>query len=291
MPAFTVEWSPNEITALTSLTDHALPGERLTDDELGTLCFDDPDPGAVLATPDGDAAVALVARRTDPARPPVALLQFLAVMPRAQSRGIGRQLLRAAEEWAADQAGATEVVAGGAAPFYLWPGIDVRWTRALALFEAAGYRERGAVLNMSCPTTHRAPLPDGVTIERVLHDSDARRAADFCRRHWPQWEAELGRGIDHGAGFLASDAVTAEPLGFACHSVNRVGWVGPMGTHPDRRHRGLGSALLSALCADIRAAGLPDCEISWVGPIGFYARAAGASVSRVFRVAGKRVRR
>ena len=28
---------------------------------------------------------------------------------------------------------------------------------------------------------------------------------------------------------------------------------------------------------------LPDAEIAWVGPVGFYARTAGAAVSRVFR--------
>ena len=31
------------------------------------------------------------------------------------------------------------------------------------------------------------------------------------------------------------------------------------------------------------AAGHPDAEIAWVGPVGFYAKAAGASVSRTFR--------
>jgi hypothetical protein len=45
----------------------------------------------------------------------------------------------------------------------------------------------------------------------------------------------------------------------------------------------VGSALLSAACKDLRAAGHADAEIAWVGPVGFYANAAGASVSRTFR--------
>jgi hypothetical protein len=45
----------------------------------------------------------------------------------------------------------------------------------------------------------------------------------------------------------------------------------------------VGAALLSAACRDLRAAGHADAEIAWVGPVGFYAKAAGATVSRVFR--------
>src|SRR5580765_4889193 len=114
-------WTAADAPALVALTDHALPGERLTEDELVTLCFDDADPTTVLASPDGDGAIALVARRPKTDRPPVAYLQLLAVVPGAQGRGLGRRLLLAAEEWAADQAGAASIVAGGAAPFYLWP--------------------------------------------------------------------------------------------------------------------------------------------------------------------------
>jgi hypothetical protein len=34
-------------------------------------------------------------------------------------------------------------------------------------------------------------------------------------------------------------------------------------------------------------AGHRDAEIAWVGPVAFYAKAAGAAVSRVFRTAFK----
>jgi hypothetical protein len=46
---------------------------------------------------------------------------------------------------------------------------------------------------------------------------------------------------------------------------------------------GTGAALLSELCRDLMVAGYPDAEIAWVGPVSFYARTAGARVSRVFR--------
>ena len=71
--------------------------------------------------------------------------------------------------------------------------------------------------------------------------------------------------------------------GFGCHSVNRLGWLGPMGTDPVQRHGGIGTALLSAIATDLQAAGLSTVEVAWVGPVGFYANAAGATVSRTFR--------
>jgi ribosomal protein S18 acetylase RimI-like enzyme len=58
-----------------------------------------------------------------------------------------------------------------------------------------------------------------------------------------------------------------------------------MATDPARQRRGVGNAVLAALCADLGDAhGVERAEISWVGPVGFYAK-AGAHVGRVFRLA------
>jgi len=72
------------------------------------------------------------------------------------------------------------------------------------------------------------------------------------------------------------------------HSVNRAGWFGPTGVDPDRQRRGVGGPLLAACLQDLQVAGFERCEISWIGPVGFYAKAAGAVVSRVFQLVGKR---
>jgi hypothetical protein len=56
-----------------------------------------------------------------------------------------------------------------------------------------------------------------------------------------------------------------------------------MATDPKRHGGGIGHAVLGALCADVAEMhDLAETDISWVGPIGFYAK-AGARVSRVFR--------
>ena len=268
------EWARDRAGRLAALVDECLPGEHLSEDELVACCWDDP--GVVLALDDGAGAVAAVARG------PIGFVKLLVVAPHARRLGHGLELVRAAERWA-ERAGCTEMVPGPSAPFYLWPGVDVRWTAALALFERAGYSPVGAEVNMSCPTSHRADPPPGVVVDRVLEDADATAALAFARRSFAHWLPEVERGIEHAACLLARDGAGGPVVGFCCHSVNRAGWVGPMATDPARRGGGVGSALLSAACRDLRAAGHPDAEIAWVGPVGFYAKAAGASVSRTFR--------
>jgi GNAT superfamily N-acetyltransferase len=270
-------WGPDRCSELAALAEAAMPHERLTADELLACCWDDP--GVVLGLPDGRGAVAACVQQHGDRT--VGFLKLVAVEPVAQRLGHGTALLAAAEAWAFGH-GAAEVRAGASAPFYLWPGVDVRATGALCLFEAAGYLAGGAELNMSCPATFRAKPPAGIEVRRVLEDPDAMAVVALTRAHWPNWEAELTRAIEHGschAGFADDGAA----VGYGCHSVNRAGWVGPMATDPTRQHRGVGAALLGEVCRDLMTAGYPDAEISWVGPVGFYAKAAGASVSRVFR--------
>ena len=272
-------WGADRADDLTSLLGEAFPDETLSFAEVTACCGDDP--GAVLGFDDGEGAVSVVARGEH------GFVKALAVSPLARGDRRGRALLEAAEEWLFDN-GCTSVIPGPSAPFYLWPGVDVRWTRALCLFESAGYAPVGANLNMSCPSTFRASAPDGVEVRRVLDVGDVDAALELCAARWPEWVAETRRGVDHGAAFAAVDLASGDVIGFACHSVNRAGWLGPMGTDPVRQRGGVGSALLSAICADVAELDRPDVEIAWVGPVRFYARAAGAGVSRTFRVVIKR---
>lgn len=274
------EWGRGRLADLVAITDAVLPGEKLTPDELEACCWDDP--GAVLGTAGDEGAVSAAVHGD------VGWVKLVAVMPSSQGTGLGRALLTGAQDWCFDH-DAREVHLGDAAPFYLWPGVDVRFTRMLCLAESLGYEALGANLNMSCPTTFRSKPPDGVTVERVLGDELASAALAFAERAYPWWVAELQRAIDHASAF-AGCTDGGDVVGFACHSVNRAGWVGPMATDPASQHRGVGGALLGELCRDLMVAGFPDAEIAWVGPVGFYARTAGAAVSRVFRTARLRKR-
>src|SRR5215212_2130135 len=65
-------------------------------------------------------------------------------------------------------------------------------------------------------------------------------------------------------------------VGFAAHSGNRPGIVGPLGVHPDHRWRGIGAALLYQCLLDLRAAGYVYAIIGQVGPAAFYEKTCGA---------------
>lgn len=290
MSADAVEWSADQVKGLHGLVEAGLSGEALSTDELTAVCWDDP--GLVLASSEGDAALAAVTRSFGDLT--LGWVRLLVVHPGARRQGRATMLLAEAETWMRDR-GVKQLRFGGSAPWYFWPGIDMQWTAGLCLAEASGYRAEGAEVNMSCPTTFRRAAPDGVTVRRLVEDGDAASVIAWTSREWPHWVPELERGIEQGGAFGAFDDATGAPLGFACHSVTRAAWVGPMATQtpsgegPTPRP-GTGAALLSELCKDLMVAGYPDAEISWVGPVSFYAKAAGARVSRVFRTVVKDLR-
>jgi GNAT superfamily N-acetyltransferase len=260
---------------LARLVGAALPDEGLTVADLETCCYG---PDTEVLGSDAGAAVLTVKRFGNIAG---AWLVLLAVHPDSRRNGVGRALT---EECAARarHTGAVDLHLGNAGPRYVWPGVDYRFTAALALFEATGFEPYGAECNMTISTGFRSDSPAGVVIERETGDGAAALAA----RCFPHWVDEVDRGVIAGRCFAARAG--GETIGFACHSVNRRGWIGPMATAPDRQREGTGRALLSALCADLAGNGLRDAEIAWVGPVGFYAK-VGARVSRVFRTAKLRL--
>jgi GNAT superfamily N-acetyltransferase len=265
---------------LADLVERAIPGEGLTADDLLGVCFDD-DEGATVVLGDETGAVSAAVRHG------VGAVQLLCVAPDARGEGRGRWLLDEATAWAFDH-GVDHVTIGAAPPWYLWPGIDLRWTAGLVLAESAGFQHVDVALNMSCPTSVRIESPAGVTIRRVVTDGDASAVVDLCRRAFaPAWRKEASRGIEHGACHGAFDESGAL-LGFAAHSVNRAGWFGPTGVDPERQRGGIGGPLISACLEDLMVAGFDHCEISWIGPVGFYAKAVQAEIGRAFRITAKR---
>lgn len=256
---------------LARLVGAALPEEELTAADLEMCCYG---PDTVILG-DECAAAALALKRFGDVS--AAWLILIAVDPDCRREGRGRALVQACAEGARSN-GALDLHLGNAIPRCVWPGVDYRFTAALALFEATGFEPYGAECNMTIGTGFRADAPAGVVVER----EDGDGASALAARRFPVWVDEVERGAVAGTCFAAR--TDGDTIGFACHSVNRHGWIGPMATDPDRRRGGIGRALLGALCADLADRGLDEAEIAWVGPIGFYAK-TGARVSRVFRTA------
>jgi mycothiol synthase len=265
-----------DLRSLVALCDESLADEGLDHDALHTCCGGPDD--TVVWCEDGLGAAVLASG----ADPRTRHLQLLAVTSSVVGDGRGRALLEAVAGHAREL-GATRLELGGPAQGmrYLWPGIDVRHLRMLALADSMRARWSGAAVNMTCPATYRSRPPVGVDLRRVIDDTDAAAVTAFVARAFPHWSPEVGRGIEHGTTFAA--VRDDEVVGFACHSVNRPGWFGPTAVDPVARGGGIGAAMLAATCRDLMAAGHQWVEIAWIGPVAFYAKTAGASVSRVFR--------
>jgi GNAT superfamily N-acetyltransferase len=258
--------------ALATLCAAALPAEGLTPDDLATCCGD----AGTEVLGDGSGAIAWL--RKDFGGVAVAWILLLAVAPGQQRRGIGRRLVAGVIE-RCRAAGVRELHTGNCAPRYVWPGVDLSATPALAFFQELGFEAYDHGLNMLLPTTYRAASPPGITVEREMGDG----AAELARREFPSWEDEITRGVERGTTFAARNADGAT-IAFGAHSVNRHTWIGPMATDPHRRHGGTGHAILAALAEDIGwSYGVAATEIAWVAPVPFYAK-AGAIAHRAFRM-------
>ncbi|MEU0566101.1 GNAT family N-acetyltransferase [Nonomuraea sp. NPDC005983] len=227
---------------------------------------------------DGGVVMASVSTR-DPA---VGHLDLLAVHPRVQGRGRGRELVRAAEEWLRIE-GATQARFTGNPPCYAWPGIDVRYTAAACLAESLGYERYDVAWNMTADLSVDLSVDSevarlaraGVAVHAAGESRE--RVVEFVREQWNDswaWEAANASGLHYAER-------EGEILGFAAWGA-RPAWFGPMGTAPTATGLGVGRVLLRRCLAEQRAAGQSDAQIGWVGPLRFYSRAVGARAERVF---------
>ena len=73
-------------------------------------------------------------------------------------------------------------------------------------------------------------------------------------------------------------------VAFCCWDGARTGWVGPVAVRPSVIGQGRGRAVLLGALHRLRATGLREAEIGWVGPLVPYARTVSATINRVFFV-------
>jgi mycothiol synthase len=213
-------------------------------------------------------------------------VKLLCVDPATRRRGIATALLEASEKHLGS-AGAPVVRVCESNPNYLVPGIDPRYTPALAFCEKRGYSRVGETCNMVCQLgAHNLAAetdPPGLVIRRAL-PGDKPAVLELLANHFPIWRTEVSTMFQNDPISLHLAFKGGQLAAFAGYDGNNrgTGWFGPMGTSPKHRKLGAGGTLLRRCLQDMQRQGLPSCVIPWVGPYGFYSDQCGATIDRVF---------
>jgi len=228
----------------------------------------DPDVGVVAAVPSAEGAGSV---------------RLLVVDPVHQGRGLGTELLHAAERDLVGEAGRAEVTVGADPPYYLFPGVESTQLPMLCLLERLHYTRVDATFNMDVDLAAVPPPPAGPV---VATGSDADEVDAFVSAQWPIWRGEVMRACAKGT--LAVERDASGIAAFCAWDVNRRGIVGPVAVRMDLIGRGAGVAVLLLALARLRAAGWARVEVGWVGPVVPYAR-VGGTIGRVFFVYRKTV--
>jgi N-acetylglutamate synthase-like GNAT family acetyltransferase len=244
------------------------------------------DPALLLAARDATGRLVGVAAGVYPCRKEgVGGVRWLGTLPEVAGRGVEAVLL---EELCRrlKERGAHEAHMMATPPHYLRPGVDTRETGLIATLSDLGWRHTATHFNMTCDLTRwRSPgeaasfAPDvgGCRVRRAEPgDREALRA--LIERHWTVgWRDAATLGLDHDPVGVFVAEQGGGLVGFAAYEVDQcLGSFGPTGVAESHRGRGLGRRLLWACLDDLQRLGRAECQIGWIGPVGFYYRACGA---------------
>jgi predicted N-acetyltransferase YhbS len=229
----------------------------------------DPDVGVVVAVP-SDAG---------------GYIRLLVVDPRSHRQGHGSRLLKAAEaDLSAGREGKTRVTVGADPPYYLFAGVETTQLPMLCLLERHHYARQEANYNMDVDLADLPADPGGPVLAT---EADRDEVDAFMTAQWANWKPEALRALAKGTLLIDRDAEGIS--GFCAWDVNRRGLLGPVAVRLDLMGKGTGGPLLVGALHRMRAAGMAQIEVSWVGPILPYAR-VGGKVGRVFFVYRKTIK-
>jgi GNAT superfamily N-acetyltransferase len=224
-----------------------------------------------------------------PTSPPqVGWIDAIAVAPKFQQQGIGRDLLGWAEDWLRQNGCTRARLGGGLRPFV--PGLPVELGN-IAHFKTRGYTEQRRVWDVARDL--RENLPQGLQpaggLMRPAQPADAAPLLDFFRREFPgRWRFEFeeflrARGQFNDYCVLFTDNLISgftrltfenseRPIErFYMHRLPRPwGQLGPIGVSKNLRGQGHGRALLDASLIYLRERGVRGCVIDWTDLAAFY---------------------
>ena len=181
--------------------------------------------------------------------------------------------------------GAREIHLFATPPHYLRPGVDTRETGLIAALQEMGWAHSATYFNMTCDLDSWSRPGeealfgdlDGYRVRRA--DPGEREALrGLIEREWTvTWRDAVMLGLSHEPVGVFVAEKEGELVGFSAYEVDQcLGSFGPTGVAPAHRGHGLGARLLWGCLDDLQKKGRKECQIGWVGPVGFYQRACGA---------------
>lgn len=282
------------------LSNRNLEYDRVSLDLFRYKTLEDPDFDPAMATVamvDGKpCGYAMAVCRTTQERV-TAGLKLFAVDPAYRGQRIASGMLAAVER-AAGARGAESLSVGFIRPNYLTPGIDPRYTEAVAFLLRRGFERMGESFNMdvdlsasdwSTGELEARLAKEDVACRRLRADEKEKLGEWMLREFSAGWRYQVLRAaeMDPIAVFIAEK--DGEILGFASYDGVRPRWFGPMATSENARCGGIGSVTFLRCLQDMKAVGYDICEIGAVGPLYFYSKIAAAKVSRIFWLMEKRL--
>lgn len=226
-------------------------------------------------------------------------IRAFVVHPQRRRQGIGTAMFDAVERTFKER-GIPTVHVGWALPRYLLPGVDITYTAAIVFLDRRGYatnRETRNNMDVTLSgrdfdtTSDEARLVDrGITVRRA-REQDREAIVALCERlDHHGWAVETTMALkgpptlEGGPAPVFIALKDGDLCAFATHSICGPVHFGPMLTAPDLRGLGIGSVLLKRCLQDWQRAGVSRCEITWAGPLSFYARTVEATMGKAFWV-------
>lgn len=218
----------------------------------------------------------------------------IAVRPEYRRRGIGRNLLKRAEKYLAEQ-GATHLYVGESFRHF-FPGVPVHLPEAKAFFEKAGYDLTIIEVDLDGPLDPAAYEPAIAATKKMTfrqgQPGEEAALLKFVNRVFPgRWHYDTRLMLQQGGriedvtlvidpqgeiqGFLWSYQPGSQNIGpgrFWLHNEPEWGGIGPLGLSKENRGLGAGLGVVAAGMRHLHQQGLKYARIDWTTLVDFYGK-------------------
>lgn len=221
------------------------------------------------------------------------VIKLIGVRPEYRGQRVASRMLERFEQ-ACRGLGLGNVIVGAVPPNYYLPGVPLDETALVSLLLRRRYEtDRQARVDMTVDlcsadlayeTVQERLVEEGISVRRASGEQICQ-AGDLALASFSpawQWEVEQASHYAPVPLFVALDGERV--ISFAVYDTIGYARFGPTGTLPEYRRRGIGGCLMRMCLADMKERGDTLAQIAWVGPVGYYARAVGAQISRAFWV-------